>query len=82
MSFAVAEGRTIGIVGESGSGKTATASAVMRLLPGNADVSGTATLKRELHVIDHGAALEMKLELSGDGFPNKVERKVIFTRVE
>lgn len=45
-------------------------------------VSGTAELKRELHVIENGAALEMKLELSGQGFPRKLERKVIFTRVE
>ena len=43
---------------------------------------GTAELKRELHVIENGAALEMKLELSGQGFPRKLERKVIFTRVE
>jgi hypothetical protein len=45
-------------------------------------VSGTAELKRELHVIENGAALEMKLELSGQGFPRKLERKVIFTKVE
>lgn len=45
-------------------------------------ISGTAELKRELHVIDKGEALEMKLELSGQGFPRKLERKVIFTRVE
>jgi hypothetical protein len=45
-------------------------------------VSGTAELKRELHLIEGGAALEMKLELTGQGFPGKLERKVIFTRVE
>ncbi len=45
-------------------------------------VSGSAELKRELHLIDKGTALEMKLELSGPAFPRKLERKVIFTRVE
>ncbi len=45
-------------------------------------VSGTAELKRDLHVIENGAVLAMKLELSGTGFPQKLERKVYFQRVE
>ncbi len=34
VSFAIAQGGTLGLVGESGSGKSVTALAVMRLLPG------------------------------------------------
>jgi peptide/nickel transport system ATP-binding protein len=40
ISFAIAAGQTLGLVGESGSGKSATALAVMRLLPPEAQVSG------------------------------------------
>lgn len=40
-----------------------------------------AELKRELHVIDNGAALEMKLELGGAGIPRKLTRRVVFERV-
>jgi peptide/nickel transport system ATP-binding protein len=41
ISFAIAAGQTLGLVGESGSGKSATALAMMRLLPAEADVSGS-----------------------------------------
>jgi peptide/nickel transport system ATP-binding protein len=40
ISFAIAAGQTLGLVGESGSGKSATALAMMRLLPAEAGVSG------------------------------------------
>jgi peptide/nickel transport system ATP-binding protein len=40
ISFAIGAGQTLGLVGESGSGKSATALAVLRLLPAEADVSG------------------------------------------
>jgi len=39
VSFAVEAGKTLGLVGESGSGKSITTKAVMRLLPGNANLS-------------------------------------------
>ena len=40
VSFAIPESGTLGLVGESGSGKSATALAIMRLLPPQARVSG------------------------------------------
>lgn len=43
-------------------------------------VEGAAELKRELHLIDDGAALEVKLELGGPGMPKKVSRRVVYTR--
>ncbi|GAA1125659.1 ABC transporter ATP-binding protein [Kribbella jejuensis] len=44
IDFAVAAGRTLAIVGESGSGKSVSSSAVMGLLPSNADVTGEVLL--------------------------------------
>ena len=44
ISFDVASGETLGLVGESGSGKSATALAVMRLLPQSAKTSGSSRL--------------------------------------
>jgi ABC-type dipeptide/oligopeptide/nickel transport system ATPase component len=41
VSFAIPESGTLGLVGESGSGKSATALAIMRLLPPQARLSGT-----------------------------------------
>jgi len=40
ISFAIAEGETLGLVGESGSGKSATSLAMLRLLPPSARVTG------------------------------------------
>ena len=40
LSFSIAEAGTLGLVGESGSGKSATALAIMRLLPPQARLSG------------------------------------------
>ncbi|MEM1387599.1 MAG: ABC transporter ATP-binding protein [Pseudomonadota bacterium] len=40
VSFSVAPGQVFGLVGESGSGKSMTALAVMRLVPGSAQVTG------------------------------------------
>ena len=53
VSFALAPGRTLGIVGESGSGKSATALAIMGLLPAAALVEGSARIGgRELVGLD------------------------------
>jgi peptide/nickel transport system ATP-binding protein len=40
IDLTVRRGQTLGLVGESGCGKSATALAIMRLLPGSAEVSG------------------------------------------
>ncbi len=47
LSFELARSETLGIVGESGSGKSATALAVMGLLPPTASISGEATFAGE-----------------------------------
>ena len=44
LSFSLARGESVGLVGESGSGKTQTALALLGLLPGNANVSGSVKL--------------------------------------
>ena len=41
LQFSITAGEVLGLVGESGSGKSVTSLAVMRLLPGNAVVSGS-----------------------------------------
>jgi peptide/nickel transport system ATP-binding protein len=49
VSFEVRKGEVLGIVGESGSGKSVSATAIMGLLPGNAEVGGSIRLDgREL----------------------------------
>ncbi|MGH9522596.1 MAG: ATP-binding cassette domain-containing protein, partial [Terriglobales bacterium] len=40
VSLSIAAGESLGVVGESGSGKSATALAIMRLLPPQARVGG------------------------------------------
>ena len=56
VSFTLAAGRTLGIVGESGSGKSATALAIMGLLPATALIEGSARIGgRELVGLDDGA---------------------------
>ena len=51
-SFELDEGETLGIVGESGSGKSVTASALMRLLPDTAKITGSIKLHgREINEI-------------------------------
>jgi peptide/nickel transport system ATP-binding protein len=49
LSFAVRRGEVLGVVGESGCGKSVTALALMGLLPGDAEVTGSVRLRgREL----------------------------------
>src|SRR4051812_17195080 len=45
LSFSIAAGECLGLVGESGSGKSATALAIMRLLPPSARTSGEILLE-------------------------------------
>lgn len=47
ISFEVNKGEILGIVGETGSGKTITSLSIMRLLPGNAKVSGEITFNNK-----------------------------------
>jgi len=61
ISFAVAAGQTLGLVGESGSGKSATALAMMRLLPAEAGVSG-----KILFSADAGSAADSFASLRND----------------
>ena len=49
LGLTLAPGETLAVVGESGAGKTATALAIMGLLPATADVTGSVRLRgREL----------------------------------
>ncbi|WP_420548782.1 ABC transporter ATP-binding protein [Curvivirga sp.] len=45
VSFSVEAGKTLGLVGESGSGKSVSTKALMRLLPGNSDLSPETSIK-------------------------------------
>jgi len=61
ISFDVAAGQTLGLVGESGSGKSATALAMMRLLPAEAEVNG-----RILFSAEAGATADSSASLRND----------------
>src|SRR5580698_2672861 len=47
ISFAIQSGETLGLVGESGSGKSATALAILRLLPPAASITGSIAFASE-----------------------------------
>ena len=46
ISFAIANGQSLGLVGESGSGKTTVAQAIMGLLPSNATMEGSISFPK------------------------------------
>ena len=57
VSFEVRSGRTLALVGESGSGKTTVAKAVLQLLRGVAEISGSAQLRGRNLADLHGPEL-------------------------
>ena len=57
VSFEVQTGRTLALVGESGSGKTTVGKALLQLLRGQAQVSGSAVLQGQALDALQGAAL-------------------------
>lgn len=59
-SFQVRPGRCLALVGESGCGKSVLAHALLGLLPGNAEVSGSAVLDGELDLVAAAPAVLAK----------------------
>jgi len=62
ISLDVRVGETVGIVGESGSGKSATALALLRLLPGNGHVAGGRAMfgNRDLLTLPEGELRDVR----------------------
>jgi peptide/nickel transport system ATP-binding protein len=61
ISFNIEPGETFGLIGESGSGKTTAALALVRLLPGNARVSGRVELSgRDLLSLPEKAVAQVR----------------------
>jgi peptide/nickel transport system ATP-binding protein len=61
VSLSLAPSRSLGIVGESGSGKTMLSRAVLRLLPGNAKVTGAARFDgRDLFLLPREALRRLR----------------------
>ena len=61
ISYAMAAGEHVGLVGESGSGKSASALALVRLLPRTATVSGSVELAgRELMTLSESELREVR----------------------
>jgi peptide/nickel transport system ATP-binding protein len=57
VSFSIAAGRTLALVGESGSGKTTVGKALLQLLRGKAEVTGSALLAGQSLDVLSGASL-------------------------
>ena len=47
VSFSLEEGESLGIIGESGCGKTTVGKGILRLLPGNAELTGSLFFKKK-----------------------------------
>ena len=65
LSFSIAPGEVLGLVGESGSGKSVTSLAIMRLLPGQARITGEITFSadnvgRDLISLDINAMRQLR----------------------
>jgi peptide/nickel transport system ATP-binding protein len=64
VSFEIQPGRTLALVGESGCGKTTTGKALLQLLRGNAQVTGSVQLQgKELGALEGDALHEMRKQV-------------------
>ena len=68
VSFDIAAGETLALVGESGSGKSATALAIMRLLPPSGLISGGSVAFQGRHLLDLAETQMQKVRGAGIGF--------------